>query len=238
MNFRQVILLTTAFIIFNFALSNKAYSDSVDAAIDILGAKHDIEANYKLCRDRAGVYGYKYDYIKYIWELKYRPYLQLSDNLFENLPVSKATEVKKLWENSHNKILSNKESMDTNVIGKHCSQYFSQLMGGTVHELNSQKQNLTPKLGSVEDVRIIERNIDMEVACMKQGFNSDIKRFDDIKQVCSCQTALVVKTMSNQDIDKYLDLASSQNQQAAVQFISQRINISELRACYGQSMSR
>lgn len=236
MNFRRAFLFTTISISLNIALWSDAYSDGreVDAAVEVLGAQHDVEYNYKVCRAGAGIYAYKYDYIEYIWELKNRPYLQLSDKIFRTLPVSRVNRIKQLWESNQHKVLSNTTRMGSDGKGKYCSQYFSQLGGGTIHNLSTQKQNLAPALGSIEDARILQRNIDMEVGCMKQGYNSDIKQFEGVKKGCSCQTALVVKKMSNQDIDKYITLASSQNPQAAVQFISGRINISELQACYGR----
>jgi hypothetical protein len=238
--FRRIFISIILSFSLTTALSNDAYSEDkeISAAVEVLRTMNEIEYNYQFCRDRAGNYGYKYDYIKYVWELKNRPYLQLSIEIFDNLSISRVSQTKKLWESEREKMLSNRKGIDKVGNGKYCSKYFSELLGGKINKLSIQKQSLSTKLGSIERARILQRNIGMEVGCIKQGFNSDIKNFTGMKEACSCQTSIVVKEMSNEEIDKYLSLASSQNPNEAVQFISKRINMSELQACYEQGNFR
>ena len=240
MKLKTLFLISVLSFSFNIASSKGGQRDNreVDAAVEVLAAKYSIEYNHQFCRGRAGNYGYKYDYIKYIWELNNREYLQLSEKIFGNLPASRVTEMKKLWDNSRDKMLTDRKSIDNDGNGKYCSQYFSQLLGGIIHKLEIPRRDLAPRLGPIDDVRILERNIGMEVGCIKKGYNSDIKQFLNMQKACNCQTTLVVRKMSDRDIDEYLTLASSKNPQDAAEFIGKRINISDVQACYGQVISR
>lgn len=62
--------------------------------------------------------------------------------------------------------------------------------------------------------------------------NNDVKQFEGIKKACDCQTSLVVKKMSNQEVDDYLALVEGRKSQEAAAFIVSRTGISELKACY------
>ncbi len=234
MNYQNAILvlLLTFSLDSAFAKGDQIDSHEADAAIEILTAKKDIEFNYQFCRDKAGSYGYKYDYINYIWELKNRMFLQSSENMFSNLPASKANQIRQGWQDRKAKMLSERKNADGKENGRYCSQYFSRILDETTDKLRSPKQDLAPKLGSSEDVRIAQRNIDMEVGCIKQGYNRDVKQFGDVKKACSCTISLTLRRMSNQEVDEYLTLASSKNPQAALQFVNKRISNSEIQACY------
>lgn len=236
MKLKSAFLIPLLSLSLNIALSRDEQGDNreVEAAVAVLGAKNDIEINHQYCRAKAGSFGYKYDYIEYVWQLRNRAYIQLSEKMFGALSAAQVTEVKQLWGNNRDKMLSDRKGMDNDGNGKYCVQYFSKLLDGTLHPLKLPRETLTPKLGLIDDVRILERNIDMEVGCIKQGYNSDFKQFAEIKKACNCQTSLVVRKMSNKEIDEYLALVSSKNPQEAVAFISKRINISELQACYEQ----
>lgn len=215
-----------------FAKDDRYDSSEVDAVIEVLTVKYENEFNYKFCRDKAGSYGYKYDYIIHIWELKNRNYIQLSETIFSNLPSSRTTQIKKNWENNKEKILSDRKNIDNDGNGQYCSQYFSHFLDGTIGKLDVPKTKLKPKLGSKEDVRILQRNRDMEVGCIKRGYNNDVKQFSATKKSCNCTIALMVRKMSNEDIDDYLTLASSKNPQDALKYIRKRISDSEIQACH------
>lgn len=234
MKIRTLFLLSAISLSLNIALAKNELDDpEVRAAIAVLEAKHDIEHNYQFCRARARHYGYKYDYIKYIWDLKNRPYIQVSEKIFDGLPISSSSDIKQRWKRSSDKLLSAKNSADNDGNGKYCSQYFSQMItNGSTQNLSASRVRLAPRLGAREEVRILERNIDMEVGCVKAGYNSDVKQFEGIKKACNCQTSLVVKKMSNREIDDYLALAAQKTSQDAAAFIGKRIAISELQACY------
>lgn len=234
MQFKQVILVSLLSFLLNtaFAKDDRNNSREVDAAIEMLTAKYDIEFNYQFCRDRAGSYSYKYDYIHYIWELKNRTFLQLSENIFGNLPAIRINQLKQHWQNSKEKMLSDRTSTDNEGNGKYCAQYFSHVLDGTIDKLDIPKENLTPKLGSIEDARILQRNIDMEVGCIKQGYNSDVKQFGAVKKACNCTVSLTLRKMSNQEVDEYLTLASGKNPQDALNFVRKRISDSEIQSCH------
>ena len=234
MNYQNAILvlLLTFSLDSAFAKGDPIDSRETDAAIEILTVKKDIEFNYQFCRGKAGSYGYKYDYLSYIWELKNKIFLQSSEKMFGNLPASKANQIRQGWEARKVKMLSERKNADGNENGKYCSQYFSRILDETTDKLRSPKQDLTPKLGSSEVVRIAQRDIDMEVGCMKQGYNRDVKEFGFVKKACSCTISLTLRRMSNREVDEYLTLASSKNPQDAMQFVNKRISNAELQACF------
>lgn len=212
--------------------NSQAESPNVRAALAILDAKQDVERNYQFCRAKAGDYGYKYDYIKYIWELKNRPYIHVSEAVFDTLPTSTASDAKERWTRSSDELRSARSRADNNENGKYCSQYFSQMASGSTPSVSAARTTLAPKLGSREDIRIVERNTDMEVGCVKAGFNSDVKQFEGIRKACDCQTTLIVKKVSVREVDEYLALVSRSKPQDALAFMAKRVSIPELQACY------
>jgi hypothetical protein len=237
---RNAFLTSILLLTFNVALSKDGNGDSpeVAASVAVLSAKFDVAYNYQFCRGRAGDSGYQYDFVEYIWQLQNRPYIQLSEKIFSKLSGTKASEVKQRWQKNKDKMLSERMSIDKDGNAKYCAQYFSQLVDGAIHKLNIEKKILAIKLGSTDEVRILERNIGMEVGCMKAGYNGGVKQFGEMKKGCDCQTSLVVRKMSNQEIDEYLQLASSKSPQEAAGFISKKIDVPELQACYGQLGAR
>lgn len=233
MKIRTLFLASAISLSLNIALAKNELDDpEVRAAIAVLEAKHDIEYNYQFCRAKAGDYGYKYDYIKYVWDLKNRPYIQVSEKIFDGLSNSSSSNIKQRWKRSSDKLQSARNSADNDRNSKYCLQYFSQMTNESTPNLSVFRASLAPRLGTHEEVRILERNIDMEVGCVKAGYNNDVKQFEGIKKACNCQTSLVVKRMSNREIDDYLAFATGKTPQDAVAFIEKKIAISELQACY------
>lgn len=218
--------------------SNEVDGPEVRAAVAILKAKSEIAHNYEFCRARAGDYGYRYDYTKYIWELKNRPYIQVAENIFDGLPSSSSNEVKQRWRRSSDMFLSARSSLDNNENGKYCSQYFSRMTTESTPNVSASRVTLAPKLGSREEIRILERNTDMEVGCVKAAYNGDVKQFESIRKACDCQTALIIKKMSNSEVDDYLALVAESKAQDALAFAGKRIELSELQACYSEIQSQ
>ena len=114
---------------------SEAESPEVSAALATLEAKNGIEIHYKFCRARAGDQDYKYDYVKYIWELKNRPYIALSEQVFKNLPASSVAEIKQRWTRSADDFLSVRASADSSENGRYCAQHFSQILGGSAYNM-------------------------------------------------------------------------------------------------------
>lgn len=238
MKIRTLFSVLAILLSLNVALAKNELDDpEVGAAIAVLDARNDIESNYQFCRARAGDYGYKYDYVRYFWDLKNKAYIDVSDKIFNALPGSSSSGIKQRWKSGSETLLSAR-STNNNENGKYCSQYFSQLTNGSTHDLSVSRPKLAPKLGAPEEVRIIERNLDMEVGCVKAGYNNDVKEFEGIRKACTCQTALIVKKMSDTEIDDYLSLVARKSSQDAAAFIAKRLSISELQACYSSIGSR
>lgn len=177
MKIRTLFLLLTVSLLPRISLPKNDLDDpDVRAAIAVLEAKNDLERNYQLCPARAGDYGYKYDYIKYIWDLKNRPYIQVAEKIFGGLATSSSTDIQQRWKRNSDKLLSGRSNSGNDEIGKYCSQYFSLMINGPAHDLRVSRESLWPKLGSREEVRILERNTDMEVGCVKAGYNEPVEK--------------------------------------------------------------
>ncbi|MES1195987.1 MAG: hypothetical protein ABUL58_03495 [Steroidobacter sp.] len=215
------------------AMAKSNFSDSdVQAAIAVLDAKHDIEQHYLFCRPRAGASSYQFDYIKYVWDLKNHSYIQESEQIFASLPSLSSKDIKERWNISSEKLLLERSNSKNSENGRYCSQYFSQLATDSIHELSRYRSNLALKLGAPEEVRIMDRNTDMEVGCIKSGYNKGIKQFEGIRMACSCQTSLIIKKLSNQEIDDYLNLIERSAFQDGEQFLGKKISFLDLKACY------
>lgn len=216
------------------ASSNEGYRQGPveKASIEVFNAMQEISEVHRFCSAKSGSYAYKYDYVKYIWELKARLYTSLSKQIISDLPAVRSTDIRKNWEIMKNDILSARNGVNNNNNGKYCAKYFSSLLTGSTHKLTAPKKALSPLLGPNEKARVLVRNLGMEVGCVKQGYNNDIKDFSSIKVACECQTSLLTKQMSSEGIDKYLALVANKKQKEAIQFISSTVNIPELQACY------
>lgn len=230
----QKILLYVSVVLLNIFFVNIAYSLNKDskAALAILSLQSQIEYHYQYCRTKVGEQAYKYDYIKYIWELMNSPYTKVALTVFNKLPAIDSNEIEKSWKINKMKMLSERKRQDDLRNRNYCVRYFSELIKSMGKNLITQKKNLSHLLGSAEEKRIINRNVGMEVGCMKQGFNSGIKQFERMRDACKCQNKYITGSISSQDIDKYLDLVGSKNTEAAVKFISSKINIKTLQSCY------
>jgi hypothetical protein len=201
-----------------------------DAAIALLQEEHQVEANYRICRSKAASYGYKYDYLHYVWMLKNSAYLQAAERIYEQLPDSRRKEIANGWKKSAGALVSGMNRNDDSQNGRHCVQYFSQLTD-TQADLADEKQLLTSSLGEHEEARILQRNIDMEVGCMKRGFNADVVQFEAMKRSCSCMMSLMRRKMSDAEVDHYLALVAGESLEEAQTFIRERLGDPEMQAC-------
>ena len=228
-------LVSVAVLFLNTASAKGELDDpQASAALGILAAKSELEHNHRFCRARAGDYGYKYDYIRYLWELKNRPYIQLSEKIFDGLPASSSSDMKQRWKRSSDELLSARSRANDNENGRYCSQYFSQMITESTPNVSDSRATLAARLGSAEEVRIIERNTGLEVGCVKAGYNGDVKQFEGMRKACECQTTLIVRTLSDREVDDYLALVAENKPQDALAFLGERIAVPELRSCYSE----
>lgn len=213
---------------------NQFDDQEVRAALSLLEAKNELEYNYRFCRAMAEDYSYKYDYINYIWNLKNRSYLQISENILTTLPISSSNDIKQRWKHNEDVLLSARSSASNNENGKYCTQYFLQMATRSTPKVNASRSSLAPRLGSTEEIRILERNNNMEVGCVKSAYNRDVKQFEEIRKACDCQTSLILNKLSNQEVDQYITLIAGSNAQNAAAFVEKGIAVSDLQACYSK----
>ncbi|WOB06899.1 hypothetical protein [Piscinibacter gummiphilus] len=214
--------------------TSEAENPDVGAALGTLEAKNGIDTHYKFCRGMAGEQGYQYDYAKYIWELKNRPYIALSEQVFKDLPASSAAAIKQRWKRSAENFDSVRASAGANQNGTYCAQHFSQIMDGSGYNMSASRTTLAHLLGTREEVRVLERNIDMEVGCVKGAYNRGIKQFEELRRACDCQTTKIIGKMSSGEIDSYLQLVAENKGQEAMALVTKRVAMSELQACYSR----
>jgi hypothetical protein len=199
----------------------------VQAAITVLEGRNDIEDNFVMCRALAGEYGFQYEYAKYIWALQNQAQVRAAEKIFAALPASVTSDINQRWQRTSEAFRLRHQG------GEACSKYFYKLASAETHNFTEFRTVLTPEL-SAADARILVRNADMEVGCIKNLANRSVKQVDAAKQACSCQMAILAESLTDQDIDDFTAIAGARKMQEAAAFLGKKTDMSKLSACYSK----
>lgn len=222
------LLFFTFFQCLNEAPAAEPVTDArFQVAITVLEGRNDVENNYAVCRAQAGEYGFQYDYSKYIWTLQNQAQVRAAEKIFEAFPVSVTSDISQRWQRG------SEEFRRQHKGGEACTRYFSLLASAGIHNFNENRTVLSPEL-SAAAARILVRNADMEVGCIKTLANRSFKQVEAAKQACSCQMSIFLEKLTNQEIDDFNSFVGAKKTQEAAALLGKKFEMSKLAACFSK----